>query len=211
MRARLGTALAALLLAAGCAGGTGDAAGPGAAADVRAGDPGGWRGSVITSGYPLPDETFTDTSGDTVVPAQDAATPVTLVFFGYTSCPDICNVVLANIASALRGTTEPVRESTRLMFVSTDPGRDTPQAVRDYLDRFDPTYEGLVAPLATVEQAAEALHVSFERPDGTTGGYEVDHGSHITAFLDGAARVVWSETTPVDDIRADLERLVRLA
>ena len=83
--------------------------------------------------------------------------------------------------------------------------------VRDYLDRFDPTYEGLVAPPGTVEEAAAALHVSFERPDGSTGGYEVDHGTHITAFLDGSARVVWSETTPVEDIRADLERLARLA
>jgi protein SCO1/2 len=211
VRARLGTALAAVLLVGGCASGSSDGTGPGAPADVRAGDSGGRRGTANRSASPLPDETCPDTAGHEVVPAQDASTPVTLVFFGYTSCPDICNVVLANIASALRGATEPARDATRLMFVSTDPGRDTPEVVRDYLDRFDPTYEGLVAPPGTVEEAAAALHVSFERADGSTGGYEVDHGTHVTAFLDGSARVVWSETTPVEDIRADLERLARLA
>jgi protein SCO1/2 len=207
--------LAAALLASACAGGgTGvsdGGAGVSGAAEVRAGDGGGWRGTAITAAYPLPDQTFTDTSGATLVPAQDAAAPVTLVFFGYTSCPDICNVVLANVASALRGAPADVRDSTELLFVTTDPARDTPEAVRGYLDRFDESFEGLVAPVGTVEEAAQALHVSYERPDGSTGGYEVEHGAYTTAFVGGSARVVWPEDVSVADLRADLERLAGLA
>ena len=199
-------ALALVAVLAGCASGQ-----PEGRADVRVNGASGWAGTALTAGYPLPDQTFTDTSGDGVVPAEDAADGVTLVFFGYSHCPDICNVVLANIASALRGSPESVREATRVLFVTTDPARDTPAVVRDYLDRFDPAFDGLVAPVGTVEQAAKALHVSYERPDGSTGGYQVDHGTYTTAFVDGEAAVVWSDTTAVADLRADLRRLARLA
>lgn len=195
----------AMLLTAGCAGASGSPAG-GSSTGSSA-----WKGTAITNGYPLPDQQFTDTGGAAVVPAEDADSPVTLVFFGYTHCPDICNVVLANVAAALRGATPEVRAATELLFVSTDPARDTPEAVRDYLDRFDPSYVGLVAPVGTVERAAQALHISYERPDGSTGGYEVEHGGYTTAFVDGEARVVWAQDISVADLRADLTRLARLA
>lgn len=205
MPRRLAGVVAALLLLAGCASGSDQPSG------VRASGKAGWHGTPVTTGYPLPDQQFTDTSGDPVVPAKAAGDAVTLVFFGYTHCPDICNVVLANVASALRGSTPKVRAATRLLFVTTDPARDTPEVVREYLDRFDPSYDGLVAPVETVEQAAQALHVSYERPDGSTGGYEVQHGTYTTAFVDGRARLVWSADTSVADLRADLARLARLA
>ena len=202
---RLAVALAAVALVAGCASGSSD---PTISAN---GEP-GWHGTAVTNGYPLPDLSFTDTEGQQVTPTEVARTPVTLVFFGYTHCPDICNVVLANFASALRGASPGVRKDVRLLFVSTDPARDTPGVVRDYLDRFDPTYEGLVAPVGTVEKAAKALYISYEKPDGSTGGsYLVDHGTYTTAFVRGKARLVWSDTTPVADLRADLVRLSGLA
>jgi hypothetical protein len=65
--------------------------------------PSDYRGTQVHDPYPLPDESFTDTSGEPYAPAEDADAPVTLVFFGYTHCPDVCNIVLANVASALRG------------------------------------------------------------------------------------------------------------
>jgi protein SCO1/2 len=200
--------LVALLAAAlaGCA-----SSQPEGSAEVRVNGESGWAGTAITTGYPLPDETFTDTSGEDVVPADDATDGVTLVFFGYSHCPDICNVVLANLAAALRGSPASVRDATRLLFVTTDPARDTPPVVRDYLDRFDPAFDGLVAPVGTVERAAKQLHISYERPDGSTGGYQVEHGTYTTAFVDGEATVLWSDTTAVADLRADLRRLARLA
>lgn len=204
-------ALAAVLLTAACAGGDANGSASGSA-EVRTAGGSQWRGTALDDPYPLPDERFTDTTGKPFVLAEDADAPVTLVFFGYTYCPDVCNIVLANVASALRGASEETQAKTQLVFVSTDPTRDTPESVREYLDRFDPAYAGLVAPVETVEQAATSLHISYERPDGTRGGdYLVQHGAYTTAFVDGQARVVWAEDTSVADLRADLERLARLA
>jgi protein SCO1/2 len=202
---RLAVALATVALVAGCASGS-------SGTTISANGERGWHGTAITDGYPLPDLSFIDTAGQQVTPAEVARTPVTLVFFGYTHCPDICNVVLANFASALRGASPAVRKDVRLLFVTTDPARDTPDVVREYLDRFDPTYVGLVAPVGTVEKAAKALYISYEKPDGSQGGnYEVSHGTYTTGFLRGSARVVWSEDSTVADLRADLTRLARLA
>jgi protein SCO1/2 len=203
MTGRLAALAAAVMVLAGCASG-------GSAGDVTANGEQGWHGTTVADGYPLPDQTFTDTEGQDVTPAGLAKTPVTLVFLGYTHCPDICNVVLANIAAALRGADPAVRKDVRLLFVTTDPARDTPAVVREYLDRFDPSYEGLVAPVGTVEQVAKALYISYEKPDGSHGGnYEVDHGTYTTGFVDGTAKVVWSAETRVADLRADLTRLAR--
>ena len=159
------------MLLAGCAGGRDTSADVSGAHGTHRPGSAGWHGTPITKGYPLPDQEFTDTAGDTVVPAEDVDSPVTLVFFGYTHCPDICNVVLANIASALRGATPEVRSATTLLFVTTDPARDTPEAVREYLDRFDPTYRGLVAPVETVasgRQGPARLLRAPRRLDGRT-------------------------------------------
>ena len=202
---RLVAGLLATLLLSGCAGGdaTGQSASPGS----------DWVGTSLgNDGYPLPDDTYTDTAGRQVSMADASTAPVTLVFFGYTHCPDICNVVLANIAAALRGARPAVRDDVRVLFVTTDPARDTTDVVREYLDRFDPSFEGLVAPEDTVERSAKSLFIAFERPDGSHGGsYEVDHGTYTTGFVDGTARVVWSAETTVGGLRSDLERLSRLA
>jgi protein SCO1/2 len=175
-----------------------------------AGSGGGWSGTAISNPYPLPDQRFTDTAGEDVVPTDDFAGEVTLVFFGYTRCPDICNVVLANLASALRESRPAVREATRVVFISVDPTNDTPSVLREYLDRFDPAFRGLVADDATVESAAKDLHIGYERPDGTEAGH-ADHGTYTTGFVDGDAVVVWSQDTSVAELRADLRRLARLA
>ncbi len=203
---RLAAAVVAAGLLAGCASGGATEVG------VQVNGSSSWRGTHVPDGYPLPEVPFTDTTGARTSLAEQDRTPVTLVFFGYTSCPDICNIVLANVASALRGSKQRVRDDVRLVFVSTDPRRDTPEVVRRYLDQFDPGFAGLVGPETDVASAAKALYISYERPDGSTGGaYEVDHGTYTTGFADGRAEVVWSDTTSVADLRADLARLARLA
>ena len=82
-------------------------------------------------------------------PVDAPVAPVTLVFFGYSHCPDVCNAVLADVAAALRRADDTVRERTTLLFVTTDPARDTPEVMRDYLARFDPSFLGLRTDLET--------------------------------------------------------------
>jgi protein SCO1/2 len=206
MTRRVAAALLCVALTAGCASADGSAA-------EHAGhlSSGGFAGTGIQHPYPLPDQAFTDTAGKRFVPAADADRPVTLVFFGYTHCPDVCNVVLANVASALRRVDAPVRDKVEMVFITTDPQRDTPDIVRGYLDRFDPAYVGLTAPIPTVKAAAASLNIAYAGNEANAGGgYDVSHGTQVTAFRDGTARVVWSAETPVQDLRSDLVRLAAL-
>jgi len=176
---------------------------------IKTGPDDGWNGAVLDQPYTEPTLTLTDTGGAAFDLAADTTAPVTVVFFGYTHCPDVCNTVLAGLASALRRAEPAVRESVEVVFVTTDPARDDPARIRDYLDRFDPSFVGLTAPLPTVERAAEALGVALT---GTSklpgGGYDVGHGAQLIGFdRDGKGWIIWTPGTPVDDLRADLTRM----
>jgi protein SCO1 len=213
MTRRLAALAAVLALVAGC-GGSGEAGDDGddPVAAVSGTASTGFAGTVVQQPYPLPDAGFTDTAGRPYVPVEDATKPVTLVFFGYTHCPDICNTVLANVASALRRADDRVRTRVGLLFVSTDPDRDTPVVVREYLDRFDPSYVGLTAPEPTIRRVAADLNIAYAgKEPAEGGGYEVSHGTQVTAFTGGRARVIWRAETSVRDLRADLTRLANQA
>jgi protein SCO1/2 len=207
LRRLVAAALVSGLATSGCAAPEGDA--QGRAADVVvSSDPSGLKGTVIRTGFGLPTSEFTDTSGRPYVPAKQARAPVTVVFFGYTHCPDVCNVVLANLATAIRRAPRAVQERVEVLFVTTDPERDTPEVVRDYLDRFDERYVGLTAPLPIIRAAAADLHIAYGgKHDETDGSYQVMHGAEITGFLQGKARVLWRMDTPVRDLRSDLTTL----
>lgn len=199
--------LATLAALTGCASSSGSSGG---AADVQVPGNDGYHGAVVQNPYDLPAQTFTDTAGRPYVPAKDAKHPVTLVFFGYTHCPDVCSVVLANVASALRGVDPKARARVQLLFVTTDPARDTPAVMRAYLARFDPSYVGLTAPIRTIQAAARSLGIAYTGKEAATpGGYEVGHGAQVVAFTGGRGRLVWMPDTAVRDLRTDLTRLAR--
>ncbi|MDP9393438.1 MAG: SCO family protein [Actinomycetota bacterium] len=174
---------------------------------------GGFHGGTLDPPYTLPGGTFIDTEGWRTTVAAAGEGDATVVFFGYTHCPDICNTVLAETAVALRRAGPGVRDAVRVVFITTDPARDTPEVLRDYLDRFDPAYVGLTAPEAVVADGADHLDVSLEGARKLPGGgYAVDHGTPLFGFdAGGRGRVVWTSPTPVADLRQDLARLVEAA
>lgn len=202
-------ALALAVVLSGCAGPAGSSDdGPVARVHTTEHDD-GWHGLLLETPYAMPDVAFTTSEGATLDPAVDQVAPVTLVFFGYTSCPDVCNAVLADFAAALRRADDTVRERTRLLFVTTDPARDTPEAMRDYLGRFDRSFIGLRTDLDTMKRAATSLGVAIT---GNTklpsGGYDVGHSAQVIGFdSEGVGRLVWMPGTPVGDLRDDLTRL----
>jgi protein SCO1/2 len=152
----------ALVLAvlAGCAAAPSDT-GPeqrGAAA-VTTRDDDGYAGALLERPYAKPAGAFTDTAGRRF--DWSATGPVTLVFFGYTHCPDICNTVMADVAAALRRVDPAVRAKVDVVFVTTDPARDTGPVMRRWLDAFDPTFVGVTAALPTIEAAARSLAVGL--------------------------------------------------
>lgn len=202
-----------LVVAAACSSGPGqpESDNPGGAVHQGGNDADdGFHGSAVAEPYEVPSVQLTDTGGDTFDLVADTTQPVTLVFFGYTNCPDICNLVMADIASAMTRLDDDVSAQVQMLFITSDPARDSAPVIREYLDRFDPSFEGLTGPLGRIERAAQPLGVLIE---GTkrlpSGGYEVGHGSQVLGIgADDTAQVVWTEGTPVDDLVADITRLV---
>src|SRR5256885_1762867 len=109
-----------------------------------------YRGGVVTPPLPKPRFVLTDTSGAPFDFWNRTLDSVTLLFFGYTNCPDQCPMHMANIGQALRKLPPDVADHVQLVFVTTDPSRDTPALLRRWLDRFDRRFVGLTGSDAAV-------------------------------------------------------------
>ena len=206
-------ALVALLLAgallAGC-GSTGQDGAGATVSDVREGDPDGLFGTVLDQGYQLPAARLQDTSGAGVDLAEAADKPLTMVFFGYTHCPDICLTVMADLAGALNRLDEDEAEQVDVWFVTTDPARDDAAVIREWLDRFDPAFEGFTGPLERIAAVAGAVHLPIDKgPRLPSGGYEVSHGTTVLGVVPGGtAKVGWTEGTSAAKLAADIRAVL---
>ncbi|WP_122710558.1 SCO family protein [Pseudomonas viridiflava] len=103
----------------------------------------------------------------------------TLVFFGYTYCPDICPTTLAQLRDIRTKLPQEAVDNMRVVLVSVDPNRDTPQQLKQYLGYFDPRYIGLTAPVADIHKLASALSIPFIPADTSKPGYTVDHSGNL--------------------------------
>jgi len=175
------------------------------------GDPGGYRGGTsVPQPYRMPDLTLRDTSGNAYNLLTSPSKPVTLLFFGYTHCPDVCVGVLSEVASALSRMPDGSADQIQLIFITTDPPRDKGPVIESYLRRFDPTFLGLTGDLGTIKTVAGQVGVDItgvhQLPDG---GYEVGHSAQVIGF-DRHHRgvVLWAPSTPIGDLTQDFELLV---
>jgi protein SCO1/2 len=198
-------ALVLLLAVGGCSEDAG-----GQVATITGGDDDGMHGAVLTDRYVVPTTPLTDTAGAPYSLADSTDRPLTLVFFGYTNCPDICTLVMANLASVMTRLSEPDREQVDVVFVTTDPARDDPETLREYLDRFDPSFVGLTGELATIKEIGDAMGVYIEKGKKLpTGGYEVDHGTPVVAIdADDRSPIVWTQGTSAADIAEDVTTML---
>ena len=115
---------------------------------------------------------------------------VLLLYFGYVNCPDVCPVSIAAGAGALNALAPAERERTRMIMVSVDPERDTPEALKTYVAYFHPQMLGAVGSAAETAAVAKQFGAGYvrqaTRPDG---GYAVDHSSQ-TFVVDTQGRLV---------------------
>src|SRR3982750_1080321 len=102
-----------------------------------------YRGGLVTPPLPKPRFVLTDTSGAPFDFWNRTQGSVTLLFFGYTECPDQCPLHMAKIGVALKSLPPGVADQVKPVFVTTDPARDTPAVLRRWLDHFDPHFVGL--------------------------------------------------------------------
>lgn len=173
----------------------------------------GWRGIPLEPEpvRTLPDVTLSDTGGDEVNLADTFTGRPTLLFFGYTSCPDICPIHLATIASAMRqGGVSPAQ--VQVVFVAVDPARDTPERIDEFLAAFDRRFVGLRGDLDAVGEALDALDLPgpvVEGADPRGEGDLIGHPAQVIGFdADGVARRVWPFGARRADWIADLPLIV---
>lgn len=172
------------------------------------------HGTVLQPPWPKPDFTLTDTEGRAFDFRSGTDGFLTLLFFGYTNCPDVCPIHMANIAAVLEDLDYADRTRIRVVFVTTDPERDTPEVLRAWLDRFDSTFVGLRGSESEVNaiQAELRLPAAIRQPSQPgplPGAYAVGHAAQVLAFTaDGPARVVYPFGTRQSDWAHDLPRLL---
>lgn len=171
------------------------------------------RGMVLPNPPHRPDFTLTDTDGAPYSFRERTAGRLTLLFIGYTHCPDVCPVHLANLGAVLGDLPSETRRGIEVVFVSGDPARDTPERMRAWLDGFDRDFVGLTGPLDDVNAILAQLQlppVMIGEPD-ENGDYAVGHPAHIIAFPadGGPARAYYGFGTRQVDWRHDLPILLR--
>lgn len=171
---------------------------------------GSFHGILLDDPYTKPAQTFVDTAGNPFRIDRDVKRPVVLLFFGYTHCPDVCSAVVADMASALRRLDPGVRNRVQVVYVTTDPERDTGPVIAEYLRRFDSTFIGVSGSLKDIGAAAESVGVEITGKQVVVGGYTIGHGAQIIGFGDGKS-LVWVPGTAVSNLRADIVLLANPA
>lgn len=175
----------------------------------------GLSGPQIMPPLPKPTLVLTTTEGKQFDLQKETEGFVTLLFFGYTNCPDVCPVHMANIAGAMKLLGPEITNRIKVVFVTVDPARDTPEVIRKWLDHFDQRFIGLRGDSASVASAFTQLRLGQTQheagPDSTdTSVYNIGHAAIVLAFgTDNLAHVVYPFGIRQADWSKDLTLLVQ--
>lgn len=130
---------------------------------------GRYQGFGLVPPQPRPSFTLTDTDGKRFSFSQTAGRP-TLLYFGYTRCPDVCPTTMADVAQALQAVPTKIRQATYVVFVTTDVKHDTGPVIAAWLRHFDPglprQFVGLTGSQAQIDAAQASAHVQLAEDDG---------------------------------------------
>lgn len=194
-RGRAALALPLVLLATACGG---------AAAPTEP------TGTVLDPPFTVSSTPLVDTEGDAFSLTEDTEKDLTLVFFGYTSCPDICGQVMATLTGTLARLDEAQKEQLDVVFVTTDPARDDEAAVADYVDAFDPSIVGLTGDLDDIIEVARSMAVAVDQGEKLpSGGYEVTHGTRVLAIdADDESTMMWDQDVSQAELAGDVTLLL---
>ncbi|MGO4501613.1 MULTISPECIES: SCO family protein [unclassified Dyella] len=167
-----------------------------------------WRLTNVTGHMPDLDFQLVDDHGKKVS-GQDFRGKVVLLYFGYTHCPDVCPLTLAQLHVVMQRL-GPLADGARILFVSVDPARDTPEIMHAYVNAFDPRAVGLSGTPREIEALSKRYRSAFTRePDRADGQYEVSHSSAIYLFDDqGKARLLSTPNNTQDEMVHDLHLLL---
>ena len=154
----------------------------------------GLYGVALDSAIAIPSVTLENLDGRPVDLADTTKGKLTLLFFGYTHCPDVCPIHMTSIAAVLHAFDWSRRDSIRVVFVTTDPERDTAERLREWIGSIDPAIVALRGTHAALDSAQRALNLptAMRLPGAHETDYQVGHAGQVLAvFPDGRARYAY--------------------
>nr|WP_051835738.1 SCO family protein [Streptomyces sp. NRRL WC-3549] len=168
--------------------------------------------TVLDQPFTKPDLVLTDTHGKSFDLREKTKGKPTLIYFGYTNCPDVCPLTMSNIALAKRALPKADQDKLQVVFVTTDPERDTPASLGSWLNAQDPDFTGLTGDFPAIQAGARQIGIGIDAPKKEKDGTVVSmHGSQVIAFSPktDAGYVLYSEDTTADDYTKDLPKLIK--
>lgn len=173
-------------------------------------DPSELTGTRVDPGFDPAPIALTAADGSDYSLTADTDKPLTLVFFGYSNCPDVCGQVMATMAGAMARLDDADRDKVDVVFITTDPARDTPEVADHYATRFDPSFIGLSGDLDDIVTVARSMAIAIDAGEKLpSGGYEVTHGTQVMAIdSDDQVPVYWSESVSQAQLANDLHLLL---
>lgn len=169
------------------------------------------QGVVIDPPQPKPTFTLTDTEGEPYEFASETDGKLTLLYFGYLNCPDICPVHLAQIAETFDSIPDVARDA-EVVFVSVDPDRDSPEGIREFLDNFDSRFVGLTGTREELDAAQTAAGVPTAVYVGEGDNYTVDHAGWVIAYApDGMSHSIYPFGVRQSEWNNDLALLAEIS
>ena len=168
-----------------------------------------FKGTTLSKPFDKPTVVLTNTAGKPYSIAKDTKGKVTVLYVGYTNCPDVCPTTMADIAVAMRSLPKDVRDRTEVVMVTSDPARDTQKRMKQFLGFFNEGFVGLTGTYSDVSQAAHTVGVPISEPtQDPNGSWVVDHGAQVILFgLDDKAREIHTSGFTSADLAHDITLL----
>ena len=175
------------------------------------GSPVRFRGTTYAEPYPVAPEFVITRDDGSSFRLSEMRGKVVLLFFGYTSCPDVCPTTLAELNQTLGKLNEKDVDQVQVLFVTVDPGRDTPERVQQYVYHFNSGFIGLSGTEPELQKIWDEYGVyRLIVGSPSAAGYTVDHTARVTLIdQKGNLRVAFGFDTPVDDIVHDLRLVLK--
>ncbi|KPI21807.1 electron transport protein SCO1/SenC [Actinobacteria bacterium OK074] len=168
--------------------------------------------TVLDTPFTKPDLVLTDSEGKKYDFRAETKNKPTLIYFGYTHCPDICPLTMNNIAVAKKSLSKADQAKLRIVFVTTDPATGTAPELAKWLKGIDPQIVGLTGDFSTIQAAARSIGISVEPTHKDKNGKVVStHGTQVIAFSPktNGGYVIYDQDATVDDYTKDLPKIIK--
>ncbi|GGN39055.1 SCO family protein [Streptomyces kronopolitis] len=149
---------------------------------------------IVTLDNPMakPDLVLTDTAGKKYDLVKETKGHPTLIYFGYTNCPDVCPLTMANIAVAVKQLPKAEQKDLRVVFVTSDPERDTPATLKKWLGGINKDFTGLTGKFDTIQAGARSVNIGIEKPVKKKNGDVVStHGAQVLLSSPKDNKIHW--------------------